>query len=164
MSTPTAGGHGLPAGAVYEAVASDWARQLRLYTRSLRLYQEIARRQSDRQRRQARPAPAGAVLAQTRTPLTVLPRVIVPEHADGAPSQQRGGRVSGPGPLTARQLEIAELIARGLTNGQIAQELVLTPGTVGNHVAHILRRLGAKNRAQVAAWMTRRPGALDEVS
>jgi DNA-binding NarL/FixJ family response regulator len=60
------------------------------------------------------------------------------------------------GPLTARQLEIATLIARGLTNEQIADELVLTRGTVGNHIGHILRRLGAKNRAQVAAWMVRR--------
>jgi DNA-binding NarL/FixJ family response regulator len=58
-------------------------------------------------------------------------------------------------PLTARQTEIARLIAEGLTNGQIANRLVLTPGTVGNHVGHILRRLGASNRAQVAAWLMR---------
>lgn len=53
--------------------------------------------------------------------------------------------------LTPRQREIASLIAGGLTNDQIAERLVLTPGTVGNHVAHILRRLGARSRVEVAA-------------
>jgi DNA-binding NarL/FixJ family response regulator len=57
-------------------------------------------------------------------------------------------------PLTRRQLEISQLIARGMSNEQIARQLTLTPGTVGNHVGHILRRLGARNRAQVATWVT----------
>jgi DNA-binding NarL/FixJ family response regulator len=55
--------------------------------------------------------------------------------------------------LTRRQFEVARLIARGLSNEEIAQDLVLTPGTAGNHVGHILRRLGARNRAQVATWV-----------
>jgi two-component system, OmpR family, sensor kinase len=54
--------------------------------------------------------------------------------------------------LTNRQREIAMLIARGLSNRQIAAELVLTPGTVANHVAHMLARIGAESRAQIAAW------------
>lgn len=54
--------------------------------------------------------------------------------------------------LTPRQRDIARLIARGCTNGEIAAQLVLEPGTVANHVAHILDRLGVANRAQVAAW------------
>jgi len=57
-------------------------------------------------------------------------------------------------PLTRRQYEVARLIAEGLSNDEIAHRLVLTPGTVGNHIGHILRRLGARNRAQVAAWVT----------
>ena len=55
--------------------------------------------------------------------------------------------------LTPRQQEIAALIASGLTNEQIAQKLVLTPGTVANHVQHILQRLGADRRTQIAAWI-----------
>jgi non-specific serine/threonine protein kinase len=43
------------------------------------------------------------------------------------------------------------LIASGLTNMEIAEQLVPTPGTVANHVEHILRRLGYRSRAQVAA-------------
>jgi DNA-binding CsgD family transcriptional regulator len=57
------------------------------------------------------------------------------------------------GRLTPRQREVARLIADGLSNAEIAQQLVLTPGTVANHVEHILRRLGFRSRAQVAALL-----------
>jgi DNA-binding NarL/FixJ family response regulator len=53
--------------------------------------------------------------------------------------------------LTPREREVACLLARGYTNQQIANELVLTRGTVANHVAHILEKLGVGNRTQVAA-------------
>jgi two-component system OmpR family sensor kinase len=53
--------------------------------------------------------------------------------------------------LTPRQREVAALIAAGLTNMEIAERLVLTPGTVANHVEGILRRLGFRSRTQVAA-------------
>ena len=52
--------------------------------------------------------------------------------------------------LTPRQREVAALIAGGLTNEQIAKRLVLTPGTVANHVEHILRRLSVRSRTEVA--------------
>jgi DNA-binding CsgD family transcriptional regulator len=54
--------------------------------------------------------------------------------------------------LTPRQREIAGLLARGLANAQIAQQLVLTTGTVANHVASILQRLDLESRTQIAAW------------
>jgi non-specific serine/threonine protein kinase len=54
--------------------------------------------------------------------------------------------------LTRREQEVAALIARGLTNRQIAAELVITTGTAANHVKHILARLGLDRRVQVAAW------------
>jgi two-component system, OmpR family, sensor kinase len=53
--------------------------------------------------------------------------------------------------LTPRQLEVAVLIANGYSNQQIAERLVLTSGTVANHVAQLLERLGMDSRAQVAA-------------
>ena len=53
--------------------------------------------------------------------------------------------------LTRREREVAMLIARGYTNQQIAETLVLTRGTVANHVAHILGKVGLTNRTQVAA-------------
>ena len=57
--------------------------------------------------------------------------------------------------LTARQQEVAGLIAEGLTNEQIARRLVLTSGTVANHMEHILRRLHLGSRVQVATWAVR---------
>lgn len=54
--------------------------------------------------------------------------------------------------LTRRQWEVAALVAQGLSNKEIAAQLVLSPGTVANHVEAILRRLKLHNRAQLAAW------------
>jgi DNA-binding CsgD family transcriptional regulator/tetratricopeptide (TPR) repeat protein len=54
--------------------------------------------------------------------------------------------------LTQRELEVAALVARGLTNRQIAAELVIADGTATNHVKHILARLGLESRVQIAAW------------
>ncbi|MBI2755651.1 MAG: response regulator transcription factor [Chloroflexi bacterium] len=59
------------------------------------------------------------------------------------------------GVLTPREREIAELVARGYTNRAIARELVLVPGTVANHIQHILGKLACRNRAGIAAWATR---------
>jgi non-specific serine/threonine protein kinase len=47
---------------------------------------------------------------------------------------------------------VAALVARGLTNRQIAAALVITEGTAANHVKHILARLDLDSRVQVAAW------------
>ncbi|WP_214323279.1 ATP-binding protein [Nonomuraea sediminis] len=57
--------------------------------------------------------------------------------------------------LTAREREIAELIARGLGNKAIADELVISPATAARHVANILAKLGFSTRTQVAAWVIR---------
>ena len=56
-------------------------------------------------------------------------------------------------PLSAREFEIARLIASGMTNGAIAAELTLSPRTVSAHVEHILAKLGAARRAEIAAWV-----------
>ena len=53
--------------------------------------------------------------------------------------------------LSARQLEVLALIARGLTTDRIAGELVVSPCTVRAHVRNILGMLGARNRAHAVA-------------
>ena len=53
-------------------------------------------------------------------------------------------------PLTARESEILRLLAQGQTNPQIARELVVSPGTVKNHVRHIIAKLGVSDRTQAA--------------
>ncbi len=64
-----------------------------------------------------------------------------------------GGRSAEPWePLSAREFEVARLVAAGLTNRQIAQQLYLAPKTVSAHVTHILAKLGAARRAEIAAW------------
>ncbi len=55
-------------------------------------------------------------------------------------------------PLTRREKEVATLVADGLTNAEIARRLVLVPGTVSNHVEHILSKLGFARRVQIATW------------
>ena len=57
-------------------------------------------------------------------------------------------------PLTAREREIASLIRLGLTNRHIANKLYISERTVDSHVQNILNKLGATNRAQIAAWST----------
>jgi non-specific serine/threonine protein kinase len=63
---------------------------------------------------------------------------------------------SAEGPLSAREREVAVLVAQGLTNRQIAEALVISERTADRHVANILTKLGVQNRAQVAAWVTAR--------
>ncbi len=55
-------------------------------------------------------------------------------------------------PLSEREFEVARLVAAGLTNRQIAEQLVLAPKTISAHVTHILTKLGAARRAEIGAW------------
>jgi DNA-binding CsgD family transcriptional regulator len=57
-----------------------------------------------------------------------------------------------PSPLSPRELEVARLVGRGLTNKQIGETLFVSERTAENHVQHILVKLGFSNRSQIAAW------------
>ena len=59
-------------------------------------------------------------------------------------------------PLTRREGEVAVLVARGLTNRQISERLVISERTADNHVANMLGKLGFSTRAQIAAWAVER--------
>jgi predicted ATPase/DNA-binding NarL/FixJ family response regulator len=69
------------------------------------------------------------------------------EAAEGrAPSRPAGG-------LSRRELEVAELVAKGLSNRAMAERLHISERTVEGHVMHILNKLGLTNRTQVASWL-----------
>jgi DNA-binding NarL/FixJ family response regulator len=53
--------------------------------------------------------------------------------------------------LTEREREVLRLIARGRTNKEIAESLVISPATARNHVSHILEKLGMRSRSEAAA-------------
>jgi len=56
--------------------------------------------------------------------------------------------------LTGRELQVAELVAAGLTNQAIARHLSVAPRTAEAHVENIRRKLQVRSRAQIAAWVT----------
>lgn len=69
-------------------------------------------------------------------------------------TDESGARTADSDLLTSRQREVAALVARGLTNKQIARRLGISRFTAETHVRNILDRLGAASRAEIAAWAT----------
>ena len=55
-------------------------------------------------------------------------------------------------PLTAREFAVARLVGEGQTNAEIAESLGIAPKTASSHVEHILAKLGASRRAEIATW------------
>jgi NarL family two-component system response regulator LiaR len=84
------------------------------------------------------PRAAEAVLGQIR-------RQPVAGDADGA----------GAGELSAREIDVLRLLARGLENSEIAEELEISPSTAKNHVSSILAKLGLPNRIHAAIYAVR---------
>jgi len=74
-----------------------------------------------------------------------ITRRLIAEFARLRPRQVRPEALSE---LTPRETEILELVAEGLSNGEIAGRLVLSDETVKTHVSHVLRKLGLRDRAQ----------------
>jgi DNA-binding NarL/FixJ family response regulator len=70
-----------------------------------------------------------------------------------------GGLPRAAGELTAREHEVLSLLALGMSNGQIAETLVISEKTAGHHVSRILSKLGARNRAEAAAFAVRSESA-----
>ena len=70
-------------------------------------------------------------------------------------------RREGPAGLTAREVEVLRLAARGMTNKDIAAVLVISPKTVANHIEHIYTKIGASNRA-MASLFAMKHGLLPE--
>jgi non-specific serine/threonine protein kinase len=88
-------------------------------------------------------------------------RTINPE--DAARLALRSGEADGGEPgttrsrsmLTRRELEVAALVARGLTNRQVAEQLLVATRTIETHLEHIFSKLGVQTRAELAGWAAR---------
>ena len=61
-------------------------------------------------------------------------------------------RRDGPAGLTAREIEVLRLLARGLSTKQIAEQLFVSPKTAGNHIEHIYGKIKAKNRVAASLF------------
>jgi DNA-binding NarL/FixJ family response regulator len=77
------------------------------------------------------------------------------ERASGTAEPNEQNQQNEHDVLTRRELEVAGLLARGLSNRRIAEALVISQDTVAVHVKHILAKLGFSSRAQIAAWIAR---------
>ena len=70
----------------------------------------------------------------------------------GAGGHRVSRRLEGPAGLTRREIEVLVLVARGHSNKAIAERLVISPRTAGNHVAHIYLKIGCSTRAQASLY------------
>ena len=84
-----------------------------------------------------------ALVAEALAPVSAEPQLSLIRTTDAAH------------PLTARELEVAELVSAGLTNRQIARRLGIAEWTVVNHLRKIMRKLDCSSRVEVARWLTR---------
>jgi DNA-binding NarL/FixJ family response regulator len=69
--------------------------------------------------------------------------------SDAAPARPRGRAVD---PLTGRERDIVREVARGRTNAELAAKLAISVSTVKTHLSGIQRKLGARNRTEIAIW------------
>jgi non-specific serine/threonine protein kinase len=98
-------------------------------------------------------ATASGRLAGANQPqaLTLLQAALTEEPVTAAPKRQK----QAPGGLTAREREVAALIAQGRNNTEIAQALFVGIRTVETHITHILTKLNYTSRTQIAVWAAR---------
>jgi DNA-binding NarL/FixJ family response regulator len=135
-----------------------WSMQWRALVRLTALYRVQGRREEAEAAgaaARARVADLAASLADetlratfTRAVDALLPRI-------PPPSPRRAAQQAYDG-LTAREREVATLIARGLSNRALADALVLSERTIAKHVENILSKLGVASRTQIATWAVER--------
>jgi DNA-binding NarL/FixJ family response regulator len=85
---------------------------------------------------------------------TLLDAVVHARLLATAGQVSRAGQaaVSPPADLTPREAEVLSLVARGLSNGEIAEALVVSEATIKTHINHIFTKIGARDRAQAVHY------------
>jgi DNA-binding CsgD family transcriptional regulator/tetratricopeptide (TPR) repeat protein len=148
----------VPAGAAEpyaSQIAGEWARAAELWDELGCPYEAaLARGESDDEaalrqaldelhRLGARPAAA------------IVARRLRKRGVRGLPRGPRASTQGNPGGLTAREIQVLELVASGLSNAAIAERLFLSQRTVAHHVSAILRKLDVRSRAEASAEAVR---------
>src|SRR4029450_10828733 len=70
----------------------------------------------------------------------------------GAAGHRVGRRREGPAGATGREVEVLQLLARGLSTKQIGERLFVSPKTAGNHIEHIYSKIGVTNRVAASLY------------
>jgi DNA-binding NarL/FixJ family response regulator len=86
---------------------------------------------------------------------TIVARRLRERGARKLPRGPRRTTRENPAGLTMRELDVLELVSKGLRNSEIAERLVLSEKTVGHHVSAILRKLGVRTRGEAGAEAVR---------
>jgi DNA-binding NarL/FixJ family response regulator len=89
---------------------------------------------------------------QNRVEVSTAMRVLLEERSEVAARSEVLPQCN----LTRREREVVALVGLGLSNCEIARELVIAPSTAERHVANILQKLSMRPRAQIVAWRARR--------
>ncbi|EXU69326.1 MULTISPECIES: response regulator [Streptomyces] len=95
-----------------------------------------------------------AVRAAVRGDAMVAPQITLRLLQHFTKSRRRAAHEPAE-PLTDREEEVIQGIARGLTNPEIAAELYIAPSTVKTHLGSVQAKLGLRNRVEIAAWAFR---------
>ena len=107
---------------------------------------------SERPHRRALPSDAAARELERETAEGRLDRDVVRVVVESAGLETRATRANLPAGLSQREAEVLGLVARGLSNRQIAERLVVSPRTAEHHVQHIYAKIGVSSRAAAALF------------
>ena len=149
-------GDNVAAGRSLATARADWRKRRRFWEGNLATLDQARSALAIR-----RYADVAALAAAARIEAERVGANVLLAAADELAAQAHPARPTQPWhPLSEREYSVASLVAAGLTNRQIAVELTVSPKTVSAHVEHILAKLGASRRTEIAAWAARVAGDL----